>query len=101
MKPANTKITNYDKYKIQFSDFEIIEQIDSGGFGIVQLVKYKKSQHLYAAKIIKLQNDKDYFNRIMNREIGIMISSHHPTIIKFYGFSESSHNYKILWFFRI
>lgn len=38
--------------KVSFSDFDFINQLGSGAFGQVYLTKHRKSQQIYAMKVL-------------------------------------------------
>lgn len=43
-------------------------------------------------EIVNMHKDEAQYNKMENREIGIMIRCQHPTIIKFYGYSFKDFN---------
>lgn len=77
----------YEKYETEIKQFRIIRRLDEGAFGTVYSAKKDNSNKNYAIKILKSKySDADQLKRI-KREIEIMISCQHPTIVKIYGFS--------------
>ena len=78
---------NYRKFQIDINDYNIVHQIQSGGFGLVYEVQNKKTKLNYAAKVLNTHSDESQYKKMINREIGIMIRCQHPTIIKFLGYS--------------
>ena len=78
---------NYKKFQIDIKDYIILNQIESGGFGLVYSVQNKKTKYNCAAKVLNTHNDESQYKKMINREIGIMIRCQHPTIIKFIGYS--------------
>lgn len=71
---------------VSLNDYDIIREINRGGFGVVYLIERKDDHQKFAAKvnIQKLTPEQDKF---ISREIGILIRVQSPTIIRFYGFS--------------
>ena len=70
---------------MNINDYNIINQIESGVFGLVYCVQNKQTKEKYAAKVINTNNEELQSKKLINREIGIMIRCQHPTIIKFNG----------------
>lgn len=74
--------------QIDLSDFEIIKELNRGGFGIVFLVKEKATKKLYAAKVnIVDLDDIDGYVKCVLREITILARANFPTVVGFRGFS--------------
>ena len=80
------------QHEININNFKKGKRISRGGFGIIYQVESKRSNNSYAAKIIDCGDDEDQCNRIIEREVGIMIIVQHPTIIKFIGYSKIDFN---------
>ena len=63
-------------------------------------VTEKKTGKLYAAKIIDCNDDEDQCKKMVNRELSVMLSTNHPTIIKLVGYSlidfHDEHNITII-----
>ncbi|KAK8881631.1 hypothetical protein M9Y10_004375 [Tritrichomonas musculus] len=75
-----------DRYLINVDDYQIINKMNQGGFGIIYLVRNIKTKEEFVAKINK--NQTDLKNEILiSRELRILIQIQHPTIIQFRGFS--------------
>ena len=76
---------------IDLSRFRIIRSIGSGTFGSVYLVKEKRTNKKYAAKVLKEKISSDYKKDektlLFYREVKLMSILNHPSIIKFYGYS--------------
>ena len=72
---------SYDQINIE--DFNICHLLNSGAFGYVYLVEDHTSKK-YAAKVIDSNNIDP---KMIIREIGILISVKHPTIVKCFGYS--------------
>lgn len=62
--------------------------IESGSFGSVYQVEEIETGQIYAAKIIKCNDDDEALNLFIEREVGIMTYVQHPTIIKLIGYSK-------------
>lgn len=75
-----------NQYIIDIKDYEIVKNINRGGFGIIDLVRNKKTGDEYAAKT-NLIKTKPQNRRLILREVRILIQVQHPTIIQFRGFS--------------
>lgn len=75
-----------DKYLFDIKDFEIVRNINSGGFGTVNLVRNKINRKEYAAKTNLIPN-RTQNKLFISREVRILIQIQHPTIIQFRGFS--------------
>ena len=82
----------FKKYIVDIKDYKILNQLDSGGFGLVCSVQNTKTGNIYAAKTIINKGNQDQYKRMINREIGIMVKCQHPTLIKFYGYSLQDFN---------
>lgn len=77
-----------NKFILKVSEFEIVQELDQGGFATIYLVKSKASQELFAAKVNKMEGEMtEQRMQLIAREIGILARVQHPTIIKFHGFS--------------
>ncbi|KAK8838437.1 hypothetical protein M9Y10_033064 [Tritrichomonas musculus] len=75
-----------DRYLIDINDYKIIRNINSGGFGIINLVQNKKNGQQYAAKTNLIQN-KSQNKLYISREVRILSQIQHSTVIQFKGFS--------------
>lgn len=79
------EIHPYTQCKIDINKFE--KRIKKGGFGSVYLVREKETDQLYAAKVVDCDDSVEQCQKLIDREIGIMMLANHPTIIKFISFS--------------
>ena len=61
-----------------------------GSYGVVQLVKLKKTGLMRAVKIIKKQRVKNVER--LRREVRVMMGLDHPSIIKLYDYFEDASN---------
>ncbi|KAK8871756.1 hypothetical protein M9Y10_007496 [Tritrichomonas musculus] len=77
----------YQKFLFDINDFKIVQEIESGGFGSVYSVQNLKTDEICAAKVILTHKDEAQYKKMINREIGIMVRSKHPTIVRFIGYS--------------
>lgn len=76
------------KYFLDIKNYEVVQNINSGSYGTIKLVRHKISGEKYAAKtnIIKVKSDN---NDVISREVSILMRVQHPTIIKLRGVSEN------------
>lgn len=77
-----------ENYKKEIrKNFETLEIIGYGSFGVVSKVKEKSTHDLYALKTIVF-NQQENEDSLKNglKEVGILSRCDHPNIIKFYGF---------------
>ena len=82
----NTKLENEEQLPSRLDDYEILQILGKGGYGLVSKVKSKKNNKLYAMKkidfsLIKQQAEKD----LSLNEIKIIKSLNSPHIIKYYN----------------
>ena len=75
-----------ENYLIDLNDYDIIRNINTGGFGAINLVQNKKNGKEYAAKTNLIPN-KSQNKLFISREVRILIHIQHLTIIQFRGFS--------------
>lgn len=85
-KKDRTNSNPIDIYLINLNDYDIVRNINHGGFGIINLVKNKKTNEKYAAKTNLIQN-KTQNKFFISREVRILAQIQHLTIIQFRGFS--------------
>lgn len=76
-----------DKFKINLSNFKVITKLKSGSYGSVYTVLDQKTFQQYAAKVLYTDDDKIQYQKLINREVGIMMRVQHPTFIKLLGYS--------------
>lgn len=78
-------------------NFQEIEIIGHGSFGVVHKVKEKLSENFFAMKTIMFdsQENEDCLKNAL-KEVGIVSRCNHPNIIKFYGFEVSENSVKFL-----
>ncbi len=68
------------------ADYETIQIIGHGSFGVVTKVREKSSNLYYAVKSIMLDKENEDAMKNGLKEVGILSRCNHPNIIKFYGF---------------
>jgi len=87
------------------TDYEILDEIGSGGFGVVYKVRHRLDGQLYALKSVPLSsklasttvmsavnadtdgdsnNNNDSFQRML-REVQVLSSINHPNVVRYYG----------------
>ena len=74
--------------EVDLKNYKKIRQISNGSFGKVYKVQNKENGLYYAAKVIECGDNPKSCEKMIDREIGILIYSQHPTIIKFIGYSK-------------
>ncbi|KAL8520117.1 hypothetical protein ACS0TY_010878 [Phlomoides rotata] len=62
-------------------EFERLNKIDEGTYGIVFRAKDKKTGEVVALKKVKMKNEREGFPLTSLREINILLSIHHPSIV--------------------
>lgn len=75
------------QYKTNISsNYETIQILGYGSFGVVTKVKEKSTQQLFAMKTIVFNTENEEAMQNGLKEIGILSRCDHPNIIKFHGF---------------
>lgn len=70
--------------QINIKEFKKISRINRGACGVIYKVQNKKkTQKIYAAKVIDCNDNKELCEQISNREIEIIKLVDHPTIINY------------------
>lgn len=72
--------------EVKLQDFELVQQIGQGGYGIVLLVKQKKTSDIYALKLIRFSSEvTDAFlqNLLNERNIFSVVSGEHVVTAHF------------------
>ncbi|KAK8841964.1 hypothetical protein M9Y10_026920 [Tritrichomonas musculus] len=80
-----------DQCLLDINDFELIEELGSGGFGVVYLVRDKHTGFEFAAKVAKntMKNTNDAESRAIIdyiKEVNVMSNFNHGSIMKVYGY---------------
>ncbi|KAL5075908.1 hypothetical protein RYX36_014892 [Vicia faba] len=63
------------------NEFERLNKIDEGTYGVVYRAKDKKTGEIVALKKVKMEKEKEGFPLTSLREINILLSFHHPFIV--------------------
>lgn len=74
-----------DQCLLEINDYEIIEKLGSGGFGIVYLIKEKNTGFEFAAKVSKTRVGEESIIDYI-KEVNVMWSFNHAAIAKLYGY---------------
>ncbi|XP_068665087.1 cyclin-dependent kinase G-2-like [Aristolochia californica] len=62
-------------------EFEKLNRIDEGTYGVVFRASDKKSGEIVALKKVKMEKEREGFPLTSLREINILLSCHHPSIV--------------------
>ncbi|XP_071717693.1 cyclin-dependent kinase G-2-like [Rutidosis leptorrhynchoides] len=62
-------------------EFERLNKIDEGTYGVVYRAKDKKTGEVVALKKVKMEKEREGFPLTALREINILLSFHHPSIV--------------------
>ncbi|KAK4357602.1 hypothetical protein RND71_023212 [Anisodus tanguticus] len=62
-------------------EFERLNRIDEGTYGVVYRAKDKKTGEVVALKKVKMEKEREGFPLTSLREINILLSIHHPSIV--------------------
>ncbi|RZB96196.1 cyclin-dependent kinase G-2 isoform X1 [Glycine soja] len=62
-------------------EFERLNKIDEGTYGVVYRARDKKTGEIVALKKVKMEKEKEGFPLTSLREINILLSFHHPYIV--------------------
>ncbi|KAL9246558.1 hypothetical protein vseg_020076 [Gypsophila vaccaria] len=62
-------------------EFERLNKIDEGTYGVVYRAKDKKTGEIVALKKVKMEKEREGFPLTSLREINILLSVHHPSIV--------------------
>jgi cell division cycle 2-like len=62
-------------------EFERLNKINEGTYGVVYRAKDKKTGEIVALKKVKMEKEKEGFPMTSLREINILLSFHHPSIV--------------------
>lgn len=63
------------------NEFERLNKIDEGTYGVVYRAKDKKTGEVVALKKVKMEKEREGFPLTSLREINILLSFHHPSIV--------------------
>lgn len=62
-------------------EFERLNKIDEGTYGVVYRARDKKTGEIVALKKVKMEKEREGFPLTSLREINILLSFHHPSIV--------------------
>ncbi|KAM3358605.1 cyclin-dependent kinase G-2 [Capsicum galapagoense] len=62
-------------------EFERLNRIDEGTYGVVYRAKDKKTGEIVALKKVKMEKEREGFPLTSLREINILLSIHHPSVV--------------------
>ncbi|KAL5724763.1 cyclin-dependent kinase [Ranunculus cassubicifolius] len=62
-------------------EYERLNKIDEGTYGVVYRAKDKKTGEIVALKKVKMEKEREGFPLTSLREINILLSFHHPSIV--------------------
>ncbi|GAB2297566.1 hypothetical protein Dimus_031661 [Dionaea muscipula] len=62
-------------------EFERLNRIDEGTYGVVYRAKDKRTGEIVALKKVKMEKEREGFPLTSLREINILLSFHHPSIV--------------------
>ncbi|KAL9225581.1 hypothetical protein vseg_001486 [Gypsophila vaccaria] len=62
-------------------EFERLNKIDEGTYGVVYRARDKKTGEIVALKKVKMEKEREGFPLTSLREINILLSIHHPSIV--------------------
>ncbi len=78
-------------------NYEVLEVIGQGGFGVVKKVKHKELDVIRALKIIRKSKYKSNAElKMIKNEISVMKMVDHPNIVKLFEFFEDEDNFYII-----
>ena len=75
------------RFEVDLRDYEQLSVLNHGSFGCVYKIRDKRSNQIYAAKVVNCFNDDKECERVISREVEIMTNIHHNTIVEYFGFS--------------
>jgi cell division cycle 2-like protein len=62
-------------------DFEQLNKIDEGTYGVVFRARDKQTGKIYALKKVKMEKEREGFPMTALREANILLSMHHPNVV--------------------
>ncbi|MCO5587265.1 hypothetical protein L7F22_041212 [Adiantum nelumboides] len=62
-------------------EFERLNKIDEGTYGVVYRARNKKTGEIVALKKVKMEKEREGFPMTSLREINVLLSIHHPSIV--------------------
>ncbi|KAL1216421.1 Cyclin-dependent kinase G-2 [Cardamine amara subsp. amara] len=81
--PSGTPLRNINMLQgcRSVDEFERLNKIDEGTYGVVYRAKDKKTGEIVALKKVKMEKEREGFPLTSLREINILLSFHHPSIV--------------------
>ncbi|CAL9239767.1 unnamed protein product [Arabidopsis halleri] len=81
--PASTPLRSINMLQgcRSVDEFERLNKIDEGTYGVVYRAKDKKTGEIVALKKVKMEKEREGFPLTSLREINILLSFHHPSIV--------------------
>ncbi|XP_042753499.1 cyclin-dependent kinase G-2 isoform X2 [Lactuca sativa] len=79
--PAPQRSVNMLQGCRSVDEFERLNKIDEGTYGVVYRAKDKKTGEVVALKKVKMEKEREGFPLTSLREINILLSFHHPSIV--------------------
>ncbi|OQR66098.1 eukaryotic translation initiation factor 2-alpha kinase 4-like [Tropilaelaps mercedesae] len=67
------------------TEFQILEFLGSGGFGLVLKVRNKLDSRIYAIKQIPLDSSNKHLNRKINREVMLLSRLNHENVVRYFN----------------
>lgn len=86
----------------KISDFDLVADIGSGGYGKVNLYRHKATKYEYAIKLIdKTKFENKLQKEMFAREVEIMYRINHPNIVKLYShFEDETYCYLVMEYIK-
>ncbi|XP_011623396.1 cyclin-dependent kinase G-2 [Amborella trichopoda] len=79
--PPPTRTINMLQGCRSVDEFQRLNRIDEGTYGVVYRAKDKKTGEIVALKKVKMEKEREGFPLTSLREINILLSFHHPSIV--------------------
>ncbi|KAK2945861.1 putative G2-specific protein kinase nimA [Blattamonas nauphoetae] len=79
----------------QLNEYEILNEIGQGSFGIVRRVRHRRTQKVYAWKEVHYAGMSEKEKTLLVNEVNILRELHHPNIVRYYDRIVDKHNAKL------
>eukprot|EP00959_Pyramimonas_sp_CCMP1952_P087289 1826223-Pyramimonas_sp.AAC.1 len=76
-----TRVINMLECCRQIDEFERLNRIDEGAYGVVYRARDKLSGDVLALKKVKMEKEREGFPLTSIREINVLLSFNHPNIV--------------------